>query len=80
MLPYTTQFRACEQLTRNNMNSEHIKAALIVYELYGKDSVTEADRKLAACMSFVRFFRGQPGFDQRMFYDICMHGTIVEAA
>lgn len=60
------------------MNSDHVKAALIVYELYGKDVVIEADRKLAACMSFVRFFQGQPGFDKKKFYDLCMRSTIAE--
>lgn len=56
----------------------YLKAAMIVYDLYGKDVVTEADRKLAACMSFIRFFSKDPCFNKRKFYDMCMCGTIVE--
>jgi hypothetical protein len=57
----------------------HKKGAEIVRNIYGKDKLTEADRRLAATMALIRLFADEPGFDRKQFYDMCMLGTIAEA-
>jgi uncharacterized protein YciW len=62
------------------LTSVHKKSAAIVKSIYGKDKLTEADRRLAATMAFIRLFSSEdPDFDRRRFYDMCMSGTIAEA-
>ena len=61
------------------MNSDHIKAAMIVFDMYGKNPYVEAERKLDACMSFMKFFAKDREFNRVAFFKACMFGTIIEA-
>ena len=61
------------------MNSDHAKAAMLVFDMYGKNPYVEAERKLDSCMTFIKFFSRDPAFDRIAFFKACMFGTFIEA-
>lgn len=61
------------------MNSDHLKAAMIVFELTAKNEYVTAERKLDACFAFMRYFANDKGFDRRLFYRACMFGHVADA-
>ena len=61
------------------MNSNHLKAAMIVFAITDENPYVTMQKRLDACMHFLRYFGGDPDFSRQTFLRSCLYGFVADA-